>query len=222
MKSLFLVLAGICLCAFLQAQVVFTPYLGVSAANFLTIGSFDGDSYFETDEDIILVPKIRPCSGAGIIAGLKGDLGAFELSYYYTRGIYTTMETGYSGMCTQHMVRWLGLTHFSAGSRDKKLKPYIDMELSVMFSNFEKAAYAIGMPEYPNSASYSGLLFGVGGGFQWFLGKNLALDLRVLPEYYMGTDLKAKGSDRYSITKFANLMVQSTCGIKYYFITNTL
>jgi len=49
------------------------------------------------------------------------------------------------------------------------------------------------------------------------LSDKLALDIRILPELYTGTDIRVKGYKWYKIAKFGNFLLQSTIGIKYYF-----
>ncbi len=221
MKTPRLLLILIFLPVYISAQPAIVPYLGASGGNFILLGKFNGSTYFESDEDIILVPKIQPSTGPGIVAGLRGPNGFFETYYFISRSGYTTMESGYSGTCTQHLVRLLGVGMYLTG-QGNRLRPYYDMEMSVQFTRFEKVAYPIGLPDYPASALYSGLIFGMGGGVQWMLTDWLALDFRVLPEYYMGTDLRVKGRDRYSISRFGNLMLQSTLGLKFYFINSAI
>jgi len=67
------------------------------------------------------------------------------------------------------------------------------------------------------SANYNGMIVGLGIGIQLNLNKHIALDLRVLPEYYFGTDIKSKGETNYAIKKFNNFLLINSFGINYYF-----
>ena len=82
---------------------------------------------------------------------------------------------------------------------------------------FEKIAYPYGQYENPLSGSYGAFILGMGAGTRVRLTENFAFDLKILAEYYMGTDIRVKGRDRYEIKKFGNLLLHSTLGLKYYF-----
>lgn len=209
-------------CLFFMARVfsqdaVIRPILGIGAGHMFLTGSFNGSSFFETDEDILLVPKINPAFGFGGVAGLSVNDGAFEMSYYRYESEYTTMEEEYSGKCVSHLVRFLGISRDLNAIAKGRINPYIDLDFSVAFTKFDKVAYPIYQSSDPSPASYTGLIFGFGGGFRAWISEGFALDLRVLPEYYMGTDIKVKGRDRYEISKFGNFLLHTTLSLKYYF-----
>lgn len=67
------------------------------------------------------------------------------------------------------------------------------------------------------SANYNGMIVGLGIGIQLNLNKHIALDLRALPKYYFGTDIKLKGETNYAIKKFNNFLLINSFGINYYF-----
>ncbi len=201
-----------------QAQEpVMRAYMGVSAGNLLFAGSFNGSDFFQTDEDIMLVPKIRPAFGVGGVLGIALGNGSGEFAYYYYRSEYTTMDPGYAGECSTHLFRVLGVTKYLNAWAERRISPFIDGEMSVSHSVFRKIGYPIGQPLEPGSGTYNALIFGFGGGTRIWFTEALAMELKLLPELYLGTDIRMKGRERYNIKKFNNLMLHSTLVIKYYF-----
>jgi hypothetical protein len=198
-------------------EIVIRPYLGVAGGNLIFAGSFDGSSYFQTDQDILLVPKINPAFGLGAVIGIRLNNGAAEAGYYYYRSDYTTMETDYAGECSIHLIRFLGITKYFNKYADGVMNPYFDFDMSASFSVFEKIAYPYDQFENSASGSYGAFILGLGGGTLVKISDRLSLDLKLLAEYYMGTDIRVKGRDRYEIQKFGSLLLNSTLGIKYYF-----
>jgi hypothetical protein len=218
---LFIVICAMLLyipCGFSQETVI-RPYMGVSAGALIFAGSFDGASYFQTDEDILLVPSINPAWGLGGVVGIRLNNGAGEIGYYYYRSEYTTMENDYSGECAIHLIRVPGITKYLNRYADWRLNPYVDFEMSVSFSVFDKIAYPIGQSELPASGSYGAFILGLGGGTLFRISDQFSLDLKILADYYMGTDIRVKGRDRYEISKFGNLLLQGNIGLKYCFKT---
>jgi hypothetical protein len=67
------------------------------------------------------------------------------------------------------------------------------------------------------AANFNGMDIGLGGGLEFNLGEKLALDLQVLPEYSMGTDIKSKGDANVNVKKFNNLQLISSFGMNFYF-----
>jgi hypothetical protein len=59
--------------------------------------------------------------------------------------------------------------------------------------------------------------FGLGAGIEFYLGEKIALDLKVLPEFLMGTDVKSKGNSNVPVKKFGNLQLISSFGMNFYF-----
>lgn len=192
-------------------------YTGISADFILLAGSFDGNSFFTTEDETILVPKLKPNLGFGILFGFKMGNGAVDFAYHVSRMEYTSMEDGFSGKSTTHIIRYLSFKKYFSSFADRTLKPYIDIDLSVAFSHFEKISYLLYNPDEFRSANYGGVIFGAGFGSQIELTERLAIDIKVLPEYYMGTDIRSKDSDRYEITKFNNFLLITSVGINYYF-----
>jgi hypothetical protein len=80
-----------------------------------------------------------------------------------------------------------------------------------------KLAYNPSAPLEFKSANYTGMIVGLGAGIQLNLNKHIAIDLRILPEYYFGTDIKSKGESDYAIKKFNNFLLLNSFGINYYF-----
>lgn len=222
MKYLFIILAIGLLFNYttIKAQEIkIQPYTGISADYILLKGSFDGESFFITEEETILVPKLKPAIGFGILFGIKMGNGAIDFAYHITRMEYTSMEDGFSGRSTTHLIRYLSFKKYFITSSEKKLKPYLDFDLSVAFSHFEKISYPLNNKSEIRSANYGGVIFGAGIGSKIDLTKSLALDLKILPELYLGTDIKSEDSKRYEIKKFSNFLLVNSIGLNYYFKT---
>ncbi|MFH0755657.1 MAG: hypothetical protein V2B15_00025 [Bacteroidota bacterium] len=190
--------------------------IGVSAGHLFLAGSFNGKSYFETDESILLVPKIESSFGMGGVLGVAFGGGALETGYFRYRSDYTTMEAGYTGHCTTHLIRIIGINKYFKAYADRRVSPYMDFEMALSYSVFDKIAYPIGQVQDPGPATYGTLILGMGAGTLVRFSERLALDIKILPEYSMGTDIRVKGQDRYSITKFGNFLMHTTFGLKYF------
>jgi hypothetical protein len=204
----------------LKAQEIkIQPYTGISTDYIILTGDFDGKSFFITEEETILVPKLKPAIGFGILFGIKMGNGAIDFAYHITKMDYTSMEDGFSGKSTTHLIRYLSFKKYFTTSSEKKIKPYLDFDLSIAFSHFEKISYALYDKSEIRSANYGGVIFGAGIGTKIDLTKNLALDLKILPEIYIGTDIRSEDSERYEIKKFYNFLLVNSIGLNYYFKT---
>ena len=74
MKKLFLslpILIFVLVYNVYSQDISFRPFLGVSANYIILTGSFDGESFFETENEIIFVPKIEPNFGFGVQGGIR-------------------------------------------------------------------------------------------------------------------------------------------------------
>jgi hypothetical protein len=191
-------------------------YLGLTADHLFIAGSFDGTSFFQTDEDIMLVPSINSAFGLGGVMGIGSNRFAVDIGYHFSRSDYVTMEEGFSGKYTNHLIRFLGFTKYLSAYSEGKIKPYFDVDLSVTFQQFDKIAYPIYNIETVTSGRYGGIILGVGFGTLFRLSERLSMDIKILPEYYIGTDIRVKGRDWYAISKFGNFLLLSSVGLKYY------
>ena len=207
---------SICICSSAQETLI-RPYLGITGGHTIMAGSFNGQDFFRTDEDIMLVPRIRPAFGVGGVAGLAYEKFSIDLAYHFARSEYTTSEEEYAGSCTNHMVRFLGVKKYFGAHSLGRLIPFVDVDLSMVINQLELIAYPMGNMNSPVSGRYGGISFGAGAGIRIILSDMLVADIRVLPEYYLGTDIRVKGRDWYQISKFGNLLLHNTIGINYQF-----
>ncbi|MCK4464793.1 MAG: hypothetical protein KAU83_03695 [Bacteroidales bacterium] len=218
MKKLFLslpILIFVLVYNVYSQDISFRPFLGVSANYIILTGSFDGESFFETENEIIFVPKIEPNFGFGVQGGIRFDNFSLDFAFHRSEHHYFSSDEQYSGKCVINIVRYLGVKgYFNKG---KKIRPYIDFDLSGSWSNFEKIAYNRTYPDESLKANYGGIILGFGGGLSIDFSEKFSLDIRMLPEWYIGTDIKAKNSDRYEIKKFSNFLLVSSIGLCYFF-----
>ena len=198
-------------------EIRIQPYTGLAVDYIILAGSFDGTSFFTTDDETILVPKLKPDFGYGFLFGFKMGKGAVDFAYHISFMEYTSMEDGFSGKSTSHFIRYLSYKRHFNTPEEKKFIPYIDFDLSIAFSHFEKISYPLYQQSEILSANYGGVIFGIGVGSQLYLTERLTLDLKILPELYIGTDIRAKGSERYEIAKFSNFLLINSIGLNYYF-----
>lgn len=193
-----------------------SQYIGLYSDIILIRGAMDGDSWFTTEDEIILVPRADAGFGAGIGYGFRWDQNIIDFAYFFTVQDYFTAEEGYAGRSSHHLVRYLGGKRFTDFSYGNFAEFYTDLDLAVIFSHYEKVSYGLyGSPEY-NSANFSALTVGFGGGVMFKLSSRLAFDLRLMPELYIGTDVRAKDSRRYPVGRFLSFMLLSNAGIVYY------
>jgi opacity protein-like surface antigen len=217
MKKVFLFAPLAVLAMSIAAQdVKVSHFIGLTGDNLVFAGSFDGKSYFNTNTDIILVPKIEPGFGAGITYGFFVGKATIDFAYHLTRVEYTSLEDGFSGTANVNTIRYLGVKAFLGQTEGKKLRPYIDVDLSVSYTKFGHIAYSSGNLTESTPATYGGIIFGLGAGVEYLFAHSVALTLNVLPEVYMGTDIKRKGSDRYEVKKFTNFMLLNSLGMRFY------
>lgn len=199
-----------------NSQVLGRFYIGLSADYTLLVGSFNGKGYFPF-ENVILVPKLNPGNGLGLQFGFKGNNIAVDWAYHISRMEYTTQIDGCSGTGTTHLIRLLGIKGFLGPSGEKKakqkIKPYIDFDWSVAISHFDKISYSLSDPSNFKPANYGGMNIGLGIGTLICLSQSLAIDLRVLPEYYFGTDI----GQGQAIKNFPNFLLLNSIGLNYYF-----
>jgi hypothetical protein len=160
---------------------------------------------------------LKPAIGIGIFFGIKMGNGAIDHAYHITRMEYASIEDGFSGKSTTNLIRYLSFKKYFSAMAEKKFKQYLDFDLSIAFSHFEKISYPLNNISEIRSANYSGIIFGVGIGSEIELTKNLALDLKILPEFYAGTDIRSEKGERYEIKKFYNFLLINSIGFKYYF-----
>ena len=207
-----------------EAQLNFDRYkqfVEISATDIIFAGSYDGKSYFATNDEVILVPKIKPGIGLGIDYGFViGDHASINFAYRFNTSDYTTMYEDITGKSTIHVVHLLDLKFYFIKFAEKRIKFYYNFDWSLTFCHFNKIAFDNNVPgNFVNlrSANFSGMAFGSGFGMQCMLSRNLAIDLRVLPEFQFVTDLKTKSKERHEVAKFNNLMLINTFGLKYYF-----
>lgn len=220
-RGFYLTLAGLFAISIqIKAQTVeMSTHFGISAGYSLITGSFNGSDYFQTDDHIVLVPSIKPSFGLGGVIGFGSNKFALDIGYYMTKSDYTSMDKGYSGTCVTHVVRFLGVTKYFNKYAEGIVRPYFDVDLAIAWNVCDKIAYTPHNIEDPLSAKYGGIIIGLGAGTLIKMSDKLALDIRVLPELYTGTDIRVKGYKWYEIAKFGNFLLQSTIGIKYYFKT---
>jgi hypothetical protein len=111
------------------------------------------------------------------------------------------------------------LFSLTATAQELKIRPYTGIAADYIFltGSFERISYPLYNEAEIRSANYDGVIFGAGIGSQLYLTEKLTLDFKILPELYIGTDIRSKGSERYEITKFNNFLLISSIGLNYYF-----
>jgi len=195
--------------------------INISATDVIFAGSFNGKSYFSTEEETILVPKMAPGIGLGVEYGYAfNDQLTIDFAYRFGNSDYTTMYSDVSGKSTTHVIQLLGVKWVFTSFIESRVKLYYHFDWSLAFCHFNRIAYDYTPPDTDillRSANYSGMALGSGLGLQCMLSKNLALDLRVNPDFYFVTDLKSKSKTRHEVSRCLNLMLVSTLGLQYYF-----
>ncbi|MEZ5073015.1 MAG: hypothetical protein R2751_19230 [Bacteroidales bacterium] len=193
------------------------------------VGSFNGNSWFELDEGILLVPKIQAHPGVGITLGYlveppglgteqrQGNPFGMSFSYYRSSGTYTTLESDYQGECTLHLVRYLGFIGYPGFDSQRRLHPFFDLDFSMLAARFETIAHPFGDMDSPMPGKYVGIIFGMGGGLSLDVAPHFALNAEVLPQFLAGSSVKAEEWERADIKKFGNFMLHSTLSLRYYF-----
>jgi hypothetical protein len=198
------------------------PFIGFSADYILLTGNFDGKRYYSLDaNEFILVPKLSPAPGFGVHFGLRSRRVEVDWAYSISMMKYTSIDEDLSGTSTNHFIRLFGIKGYPGLSNhpDRKVKPYIYFDWSVTLTHVSNLAYmATGFSKTNiRAANFNGMDVGLGAGLEFNLGEKFALDLKVLPEYSFGTDIKSKGDSDVPVKKFNNLQLISSFGINFYF-----
>jgi hypothetical protein len=203
-----------------STKITLRGFLGLSADYVLLTGNYDGTSYFSLpDQEIVLVPKLAASPGFGVQFGIRGKRMEFDWAYNLAMMKYTTSTEGFSGTSYNHLIRVLGFKAYVGKSYEKQLMPFIYFDWSLLTSHFSKLSYvAVGQTvTNTKSVNYNGMLIGLGAGLQYNTQKNLSFELKILPEYDFGTDLRSKGGTDYTIKSFKNFLLISSIGFNYYF-----
>jgi len=195
-------------------------FSGISCDNFMFFGAFNGKGYFVTpDNDIVLIPKVKPGIGAGFHLGFAFNRAEIELAYSQTFHSYTNGDT-LVGSGTTGYVRFM---HVKGYLGDKRIRPFWTLDFSGAWCSFKDAGFKdisenFAEPLYERTKGiYGGIILGFGGGLSFSINDKLSLVLSVIPEWYKGTDVYIKKGNYYTPEKFSNFLLNNSIGLYYYF-----
>jgi hypothetical protein len=189
--------------------------IGVKGNYAFLEGSFNGRDYFTTDEEIIIVPDIKGAVGFGLSIGANFRKFSYDFSYYRSIHRYNYSDANFEGTCTNNIIRFLGIKGYF--NPDKWFNPFIDFDISGHWITLEKGAIRSETPENIIPATYGGISMGLGGGISFQAGRNISFDIGTVASWLVGTDIKAKKSKDYEISRFSNLLLNSSFGITWHF-----
>jgi len=199
---------------FYCAEGTFRYYLGGSAEFVMIAGSFDGESFFEIDNQVIMVPKIDPGFGFGINGGFR--FGNFAIDFQYKRsGHNATLMDGSSTTCNMNVIKFLGFKSYMGNTH--LIKPFIDFDLSGSWIKIAEASYWYDSPANLTWASFGAVILGLGIGTEIRPHKRIGIEIECLPAWYVGTDTKGIERINYEITKFGNFKLDGSLSLIYYF-----
>ncbi len=194
--------------------ISYRPYLGVSANNVLITGSFDGESYFAVDEEMILVPKLDPGFGFGVNGGIR--FRNFALDFLYKHSLHTCMfMDSTKGRASFNVIKYIGFKSYLGQS--EIFQPFLDFDLSGTWMRVTNASYFESSPQVIEKATYGALIFGFGGGIALTFAQKFSFEIEALPAWYIGTDTKGIRKSNYEIQKFNNFKLDISASLIYYF-----
>lgn len=189
--------------------------IGLKANYILINGAFNGEDYFTTDNEIIIVPDINNALGFGITAGANFRVFSYDFTYYRSIHHYNYIDSSFSATCTNNIIRFLGLKGYF--NPDKWFNPFIDFDISGHWITLKKGAIRENAPESIIPATYGGISLGLGGGISFQAGRNISFDIGAVASWLVGTDVKANKSKYYEISRFSNFLLNSSFGLTYHF-----
>jgi len=230
MKKLFLILAISSIFFNSRAQQLadslFYGYIGVQYYDALLMGHFNGNSYFNPQGEMIGVPKLSNGMGGGIKLGYMLNTFSIELAYiltvhdHATTMFYDSADAVISkDTCGKAFVNALKIIDIKAYfNKGKKVEFYTEFNFGGTWIKVKNVSYAFSDSSKLGDATYGALLLGIGGGIIWCPAKRVGINLGVLPEWYIGTDVKGIKKENYEIEKFHNFRLAFDCGVTYNFI----
>ncbi len=189
--------------------------IGIKADYILIKGAFNGEDYFTTDDEIIIVPDINSAPGFGITAGANFRVFSYDFTYYRSVHHYSYIDENFSATCTSNIIRFLGIKGYF--NPDKWFNPFIDFDISGHWITLKKGAIREDAPEKIIPATYGGISLGLGGGVSFQACRQFSLDIGAMASWLVGTDVKARKSKYYEISRFSNMLLNCSLGLTYHF-----
>ncbi|MCK4646188.1 MAG: hypothetical protein KAU46_08040 [Candidatus Aminicenantes bacterium] len=184
-------------------------------------GDFDGQKYFDFEEETILVPKVKSGSGVGIVLGSKFKLKrnkciALELAHYNSTHDNARVWAE-AGSVFFNMFILNVKYNFLA---NKITQPFFNGELALsklrveggsLFGTNEVAIYG--------DASYGGLSVGFGGGIEYCPHPKVSVNLGVIFRFLIVYSVKGEFIETSNIETLMSISPNITIGLNYTFLS---
>jgi hypothetical protein len=218
MKKIYFILILFPLIVVLHAQdyqaFSIRSYLGVSTYAVFIAGNFDGNSHFPLDNEVVMVPKLSPGYGFGIIGGFRFPKASLDFCYKRTAHSCSFVDNSL-GEAAFNVIKFLGVKLYAGNS--PAIKPFFDIDLSGTWMRVTNASFSDVDPDILGKASFGAIIFGLGAGLALEPGKHIGIEIEVLPAWYMGTDVKGILKSDYEVTGFNSFKFDTGICLIYYF-----
>ncbi len=174
-------------------------------------GDFDGDHYFDTGFELIMVPNPESNYGYGIVVGRRLDQSSVEFGYVQSSHDYTFLD---------HQDK-MTLSLFLMGAkayvtRNKIIQPYISGEFAVAYLKVKKGAVTEIEPYVFKDTSFLGLTLGAGGGISFHPLPPVSLNIGAVFSWLTFGSVRVSG-ERYKLDSLNSLNFNLRAGLSYTF-----
>jgi len=174
-------------------------------------GDFDGDHYFDTGFNLIMVPDPESNYGYGIVVGKRLEQASFEFGYVQSSHDYTFVD--HQDKMTLSLFLMGGKAFFT---KNKLIQPYISFEFAVAYLKVQNGAITEIEPFVFEDTSYLGLTLGAGGGISLHPLPPVSLNIGAVFSWLTFGSVKV-GGERYKLESLNSFNFNLRAGLSYTF-----
>jgi opacity protein-like surface antigen len=138
-------------------------------------GDFNDEFVLSADTAMYNVPKVKTGSGFGIALGGRSDTWAYELNYFETSHVSNTLFTDIGSQDASFGVFDID---FKFDLTRSQLRPYVKLGMGLTSLTIDNSK--INMNEEYLNETFRGYCYNLGGGLEYFITKNWAIDACVV------------------------------------------
>lgn len=209
-----LAIGGSCPQAYATAYNARGPYVQIAAAYNSVASGFDGKGYFNSGDELMLVPRLEPAAGWSMALGWRWSANAVEIGYSRSVHDCSFLDTAL-GTATYHLVD-LGFRHFYR--IDRRLQPYFSVDFGVPgWFGLSQGSYDNATGASNGGVRYTGLMLGGGGGVACHLTPRLALTAGAAVRWFWITDLTTGAGVAWQVSGLSAFSPAAMAGVSYSF-----
>lgn len=168
-------------------------FVGIGLSYNTIHGDFDGESILVSPGEAFIVPSVENDYGPVFTIGTRSNQGAFELSYLYSTHDITWL--GAKGEAEFSMINLDGKFFFM---RDQKLQPYLLFGIGLPWLKVKDGSTDLVSVD---DATFHGIGFNIGTGFQYFVHRKVAITPGVTYRWITYSSVSGAGGDNVKIAK---------------------